>query len=331
MQSSCAAPVGCQSVCCKTWCADYFCRIAVHFNSPRTASNQGKTALYETLRNAKIYETDGVTSSLLLSQDGIPHEVEGKTTVLHLDEDGTSLKIYVPANKDDQDYTFAKALPERLFEWLMTCPISNNTEKASEKGATAVKDIILTPCSRIVMALEECGIRTVDIPNADEDVGQDSTSPECGTNLARAGGDGYQASVAGHDQEDVDSVPGDFDTPESSVVTPQHFSEEKLGLRLQANPQASGGPFVSPSQQSVLPIRSVQTQPTQDFTYLALLNTVIAAGENDKIPNRKESSRVLLREDFSATRNILDVEVRAASKFERYCKIGAAGELYVSP
>jgi hypothetical protein len=306
--------------------ADDFFRIAVHFNSPRTTGYQGRVAFYEMLRNARMYETDGVISSLLLAQDGIPHVVECKTTGLHFHEDGTDLKIFVPAEKDDQDYTLSKALPERLFQWLMTHPRSNITEKASENGVAATKDIILTPRSRIVMALEDCGIRTVDIPNVDEEFGRDSTSPERATNMARAGDEGYHGSIIGQDQEDADSVPGNLDTPASSVLPSQQVSEADSGIERPLGSQEN----LSPSQSSVLPIRSVQSQIAQDVTYLALLNMVIAAGRKDKFPKHEDSSRALLREDKSTPSSMFDIKVRAASQFERDCKIGAAGELYVS-
>lgn len=308
-------------------------RIAVHFNSPRTTGHQDRVAFYEMLRNARMYETDGVISSLLLAQDGNPHVVECKTTGLHFEEDGTDLKIFVPAEKDDQDYTLSKALPERLFQWLMTHPRSNITEEASENGVAATKDIILTPRSRIVMALEDCGIRTVDIPNVDEEFGRDSTSPERVTNMARAGDEGYQGSLTGHGQEDADSVPGNLDTPASSVLPSQQVSEADSGrerpLESQESPQTSSGPPVSYSQSSVLPIRSVQSQIPQDSTYLALLNMVIAAGRKDKFPKHGDSSRALLREDESTPSSVTDIQIRAANQFERDCKIGAAGELYV--
>lgn len=314
--------------------ADDFFRIAVHFNSPRTTGHQGRVAFYEMLRNARMYETDGVNSSLLLAQGGQSHVVECKTTGLHFHEDGTDLKIFVPADKDDQDYTLSKALPERLFQWLMTHPSSNITEEASENGVAATKDIILTPLSRIVTALEDCGIRTVDISNVDEEFGRDSTSPERVTNMERAGDDGYQGSIIGHDQEDADLVPGNLDTPALSGLLSQQVSEAGSGrerpLGSQENPQALSDPFVLPSQPSVLPIRSVQSRSFQDFVYQALLNKVIAAGRKNKFPKHEGSSRAFLREDNSTPSSVFDIKVHAASQFERDCKIGAAGELYVS-
>lgn len=150
------------------------------------------------MRNAKVYETDGVISNLLLSQDGIVHTVEGETTGLHVHEDGTDLKVFVPVNKDDQDYTFAKALPEKLFRWLMTHPVTQITEE-DEKGATAARNIILTPCSRLARALEECGIRTVGISNVDEVFRKEPTTHERVSSPTTASDDGIQVSAVDND------------------------------------------------------------------------------------------------------------------------------------
>lgn len=286
-----------------------------------------------TLRNAKVYETDGVTSNLRILQDGISHVVKRKTTALHLDEDGTDLNIYVPANKDDQDYTFAKALPERLFQWLMTPQASRIPAETSEKGVTAAKAVMSTPRSRITRALEDCGIiTTIDIVNQDEVIGEDPASPEYVSALTRARGGNTHASIAGNDHEDIDSVTGYFATPNLTMVTPQQSASRSGGNSL-FNPATT---FSSPrdslvmrSQSSILPIRSVPTQSLFDTTYVALLSSVIAAGRRDKLPTRDDFNRPLLQENFYTTHNVF--EIGGASEHEKNLKIGAAGELYVGP
>ncbi len=71
--------------------------------------------------SAEICETDGISSDLTLSQDGSQYVVQGKKTTLHI-ADQTGLKVYVPRNKDDQEYTFTKMLGRKLFEWMMRDP-----------------------------------------------------------------------------------------------------------------------------------------------------------------------------------------------------------------
>lgn len=277
-------------------------------------------ALYETLRNAEIYETDGVTSNLHLAQDGIAHEVEGQAKRLHID-DSSGLRIYVPADKDDQDGAFAKALPERLFQWLMTIPVTNFSE-ASQAGTTAAMAIIATPRSKLTSALEDCGIMAIDVENVDEVAGQDSDSGEPVTTPTNVSDDSTTSS---------DSVPGEFDTPASSIETPQRssaFVSEMNGVfSLPMHPRTSSDPFASPSR-SPIPTRSMPTHtPFDDPNYVALLSMVIAAGRRDRIPTRSASS---VSQNILTTRNGFDLDVRGATQFERDCKIGAAGELYVS-
>lgn len=301
---------------------------------------QGKTALYETLRNATVYETDGVTSNLLLSQDAVSHTVEGKPRALHIHEDGGSLKIYVPAKHDDQVYTFNKALPERLFEWLMTHPATQITKEASKIGATVTRVVMLAPLSMIKMALEECGIGEGDVAitkEAVETVEEDAGSRKGISTPGITVEDDTEATVVCDDQEDVGSTPGGVDTTNSTAARSQQASAEYSGedslTGFEATPRTPSGSFASLSRLSVLPIRSVRTpSPVDVNNYVTLLDSMIVAGGKDRIPTREESSGRVLRDNISTTRSLsmFNIDVRGESQFERDCKIGAAGELYVS-
>ncbi|KAK2855643.1 hypothetical protein FQN49_004989 [Arthroderma sp. PD_2] len=145
-------------------------RIASHFDNPRSRSRQDLTSLYETLRNTDIYATDGIVSLLQLSQDGKDHEVEGKRTTLVIDRDGSSLKIYIPRNEDDQLYTFTNLLARKLFMWMMDGESPRLSEGSNNDGINAVRDILLAPYSRLDTALDDNGIATIDISNQDEEI-----------------------------------------------------------------------------------------------------------------------------------------------------------------
>ncbi|KAK7736974.1 hypothetical protein SLS53_006729 [Cytospora paraplurivora] len=310
-------------------------RIAVHFNSPRTTSLQGQTTLYQTLRDTKVYETHCVTSETHLTQDGTSHMVEGETISLHLAEDNTGLKVYVPANRDDQDYTFTKSLPEKLFEWLLAHPRTLGTQQTgevSEKGVAAARAVLLAPLSRKINALEDYGIRTVDIIDVDERVEQAYTSSESATALTRVSDQIIQTSVPSNEPDDSGSESRAFHTPDSSIDASHQPSTSNWGpdgrFSLPTHPRTSSDPFVSPSR----PPRPSQSMPThasvEDPDYVTLLSEVIAAGRRNTIPNRTASGVIPPRTSMFTTGNGRQIAVRGATQFERDCKVGAAGELY---
>ncbi|ROW15001.1 hypothetical protein VPNG_03422 [Cytospora leucostoma] len=307
-------------------------RIAVHFNSPRTTSLQGRTTLYSTLRDTRVYETNRVTSETHLTQDGTCHIIEGKTISLHLAEDDTGLKIYVPANRDDQDYTFTKSLPEKLFDWLLMHPRTQQMGEVSEKGVAAARAILLAPLSRKLNALEDYGIRTVDILDEDETVERAYTSSEAATALTRVSDQISQASVPGNEPDDSGPESREFDTPESSIdashrpSTSGWDSDDRFSLPM--HPRTSSDPFVSPSR-SPRPSHSTPTHASvEDPDYVTLLSEVIAAGRRNTIPNRTSLGVLPPQTSISTTGNGRHIAVRGATQFERDCKVGAAGELY---
>ncbi|ROV88550.1 hypothetical protein VMCG_10385 [Cytospora schulzeri] len=301
-------------------------RVAYHFNSPRTTSPQGRMALYDILRNARIYETNRVTSQLRLAQGGFPHVVEGETTGLHFHEDGTNLDIYVPADEDDQDYTFAKALPERLFEWLMSHPDSNITAEKSERGVAAAKAILLTPVSRVKRALEDCGIKTIqDVVDYDEAARQELTSSVSVTTVTRASNDGTETTISGNGQSRGNLASGDFVTPVSSIETSQRPSTWNSGRNSRSGsplPLRKSSDLLMPLYESTIPIRSAH-----DTMYVALLSKVMAAGRSlgCSISNRVETTM----DHQPLIDSGVNHEVHSVSSHERNFKIGAAGELYI--
>ncbi|KAL5345654.1 hypothetical protein ACLOAV_009408 [Pseudogymnoascus australis] len=189
-------------------------RIAAHFGSPRTKSNQGLESFYRVLRDLEIRGTDGISSSICLSQDGVSHKVEGKKTTLYIDDNESAIKIYVPRNKDDQDYTFTKLLSKSLFEWMMRDTLTQISEIVSNEGINSTRDVLLSPRTRLATALDDNGIGTIITANIDEEFFSESESP---TTLREATEDHSTGSTL-RDQNDSDL--GVVDTSTSSVGSP---------------------------------------------------------------------------------------------------------------
>lgn len=166
------------------------------------------------LRDLEIRGTDGISSSICLSQDGVSHEVEGKKTTLYIDDNESAIKIYLPRNKDDQDYTFTKLLSKSLFEWMMRDTLTQISEIVSNEGINSTRDVLLSPRTRLATALDDNGIGTIITANIDEEVFSESESP---TTLREATEDHSTGSTL-RDQNDSDL--GVVETSTSSVGSP---------------------------------------------------------------------------------------------------------------
>ncbi|KUI64845.1 hypothetical protein VM1G_00101 [Cytospora mali] len=238
---------------------------------------------------------------------------------ISLNEDYEELKDFLVEFLGVKPVTLHMAIDQlrdvELFELLMTHPVTHITEAASEKGASTVKAILFTPISRVSTALEDCGIGIVSVDNVDEAVEQVITSPEApaATILTRTTDDDTQALIPGSDQDDINSVLRDIDTPTSSIQTLQQASAFNSGM-----------------DGFDIPIRSAPTTvQVDDRDYIALLSRVITAGRSSRLPHREESTVGYLQGQQLSTGIRSYFEVFGATTFERDCKIGAAGELYV--
>lgn len=260
------------------------------------------------MKNAKLYETDGISSNLQILQDGIVQQIESSRTSLHIDEDEFGLKIYLPRNKDKQQYTFTNSLSKKLFTWMMTDPVTQQSEIIDGDGINATRDILLSPYSELSAALEENGITSIAVDNSDALMPE--PIPESLSTLVGTVADGIQdLGLNGDDDDDDDgSEKSSTSTSGSEILrSASHYTSASRWFN---------------SARSLGSIRYSDT----DERYIATLNNVIAAGRRDSLPARGEMN---LRRYPNSELNSADLGLNSSSQFERDCKVGAAGELYV--
>ncbi|KAI8721773.1 hypothetical protein NCS52_00319800 [Fusarium sp. LHS14.1] len=142
-------------------------RIAYHYNSPRL--NEGARALYETLKNAQVYETDGIAATLYINQDDRERSYEKGQSDLHIEEQEGQLNIFVPRDKRNQESCYARKLPLGLFRWLMT-PSDGSWVALNEKGLRVTASVLNS--SRFVLSdiLEDEGIAAGELEDDYEEV-----------------------------------------------------------------------------------------------------------------------------------------------------------------
>lgn len=199
---------GCVSISRANCCS----RIAVHYNSPRTEDDGME--LYHILNGTKVYETDGISSELHLSQDGqsIVHIQE--QSELHLREDDDVLNVYVPRDPKTQGFCYFSTLPRRLLEWMMTDPVTVQLNHSGPKAVQIVTAILNAPLINMCQILEAEGIVDVLIPAAvsdtddDREAGLDDAGTEDplllndsqgahGSNFDHEGAEGYNQADSG--------------------------------------------------------------------------------------------------------------------------------------
>ncbi|KAI1118839.1 hypothetical protein F5Y14DRAFT_397902 [Nemania sp. NC0429] len=297
-------------------------RVACHFNTPRSRSSRDVRCLYDALQNAKLYETDGISSNIQVIQDGKPQQVESSRNTLHIDEDELGLNVYLPRGKDKQQFTFTNALSQKLFTWMMTDPITQLSETIEKDGIHATRDILLSPYSQLSAALDENGIAIIDVENTDVSM-QASESPSTLVGITASG-------MQDLDLSDYDNEDDAFDTPTSGT---ESMSSAHRGTATPSRTTPAGLPGAvfsvgSPFRQHISSQSLEPPTPTRNGAsnelYVAALGKVITAGRRDSLPAHGEfHSR---RQPYSYAP---DLGLQSLSQTERDCKVGAAGELYV--
>ncbi|KAL2282176.1 hypothetical protein FJTKL_11005 [Diaporthe vaccinii] len=280
-------------------------RIAKHFESPRATTTRNTESLYELLQNAKIFAADTISLELSLSQDGKSHKALGGSMNMHLHEEGPNLTAYLPHRKVPQKHAFKKHLPERLLQWLMTEEESQIRREMSREAVIAMKDVWNTPLATLPTTLEECGIITISTPNIDPEIEESSSETDS------------------DDDEDSEVV----STPAPAQGTMrQNTSDTYSG----SNSRESFTPDDTENESNTLPVRlAAQSRPaapleellTRDTHYFRVLGRVITSARTSTIPDRNENQ--------SNTGSRGTSNIHGSDQFERDCKVGAAGELFV--
>lgn len=214
----------------------------MHFNSPRTmADNQ---ELYWVLCRTEVYETDGISSELHLSQDGHDLVHVQERSELHLREDDETLKVYVPRDPKTQGFCYFSALPRRIMEWMMMDPATFQTKPAGSRAIQVVTSVLNAPIINMTQILEAEGIVEVEIPEEieeEEEVEEDEDTLE-------VEGEIFAEEPSGEEEEPAVEVVEEEDDPDDTI-NPE--AEEDLIARYLAQPEIHEHDISSDDEDSV--------------------------------------------------------------------------------
>ncbi|KPM37810.1 hypothetical protein AK830_g8763 [Neonectria ditissima] len=330
--------------------AHAFFRVAVHFNSPRAADHS--LALYKVLLGTEVYETDGISSELHLSQDGHDMVHSQNQSELHLRESGNVLKVYVPHDPKEQGFCYFSTLPRRFLEWMMTNPGTLFTKDAGSRAAHVVTSILNAPMINVAQILEAEGIIDVEVPEESE-INLDD--PEGYTAPVENGVTG-EDSVSHHFAEGISRSRSDpmLRSTSNAVVLAHHggppspdyaFYDDgsdwtppapgsNTGSKNPSQPLfLFGTPPQAPSFSSVHSSPATTPEPVanHDPAYLELIGDVIAAAAKVSFPAKGSPDISTLFGGLSMAPNEVESSRRFGSRSpqERDMKVGALGELFV--
>lgn len=257
------------------------------------------------MQNANIFATDEIFQELSLSQDGSYYNAQGGSVKVHLHEEGSRIKLYLPRKKFSRQYAFSKHVPERILQWLMTDEASQIQQDTSDKAVNAIKDVWNAPLEELPTTLDECGIVAIDTRNLDIPFEEPSS--------------------------DTDSDDGDKSEDENTSASPPGTMRvDSPGTSSGSNSVQALTPDETENEPATLSVRlAAQSRPatpleefsTRDTHYVNVLGRVIAHARTSTIPDRNANQP---NTAWGGTSNIY-----GSDQFERDCKVGAAGELFV--
>ncbi|VUC26126.1 unnamed protein product [Clonostachys rosea] len=322
-------------------------RIANTFQSPKYDKDD-PDALYSVLREAKVIETDTISSVISISQDGKPIDLDETPGLGHIDDSQKKLKIYVPLNQRQRNISFSSTLPNILADWLMMDWDSNIPERKDKDVTEILRTVITCDLAIVGDILDHNSIFDVGIDNRDPHYDQESE------------GDGIVLDEEASEPSSIHLTPSRSsrtDTTDLYGATPvrDHAFSPGAQFRDSSEPQTThddGNRVIIETIQAVsreahhdsrAPVwgedrPSPQRAPqAQDARYLRLLNHVIAASRSATFPSLGAFNMTGLINGLPHIASMyesfdgLDVTTRfrSTSQLERDKMVGAAGELYV--
>ena len=124
--------------------------------------------MYQQLRNAEVLQTDDISSSQTVTQDGKDVVAHGPKGEAYISQRLSALLVYVPRERDAQEICYATSLPRKLANWLMQDPVTAATQPVNNALVLALASLLQCRAAVVEQVLEHQGIPQVDIPKHDE-------------------------------------------------------------------------------------------------------------------------------------------------------------------
>lgn len=296
--------------------------IASKYESPKFKADP--QALYGLLRSAETVETEGISSTLVLQQDGHVHEHQVSESDLHIEEKDGVLKFYVPHDDAARDACFNYTLPRRLLSWIMAAPGNDEApaDKCGESAVLEVTNVLNCILAAVPTILEKNGVPSID--EVEEASPPESDSADTPVTPRRPG----------HASRLLSQSP---DTPSSVAITHGALSPPETGDASYIIPLTDPGDYESddfgglPSPtEPLFPASSEELDRTFDQLLESAVTMAGRVAQRDygvtDVANALDNLSLQDDSVFTTTSPTYDILSRA----RQYTRVGAAGELFVS-
>lgn len=339
--------------------------LAVAYSSPRIVGRREKS-FYALLRHAETIETDRITSELHLDHDGKVLKVKREAATIHLLEDDTSLKFYVPQDETRQELCFNATLPENICQWLMTDSTTMIKDPIVPRMVHDAQVILSTKPTAMNGILDHHGIKLAPVPDGEDDDEEEEVEgpqasieePESPQSLDEVAvttqpwASVPRQRVAVFDSDEEETITSRSNTPFSRLVESRGsgtapgfsftFTPPTATTATTATTSTTATTTVMDdeelyissllarthiSKSSASPVPQVFLLSPQDNSYAVLLDRLVKAVTHASIPSRGNVFMSIMPNTGVQRDNRW---FRDATLDEKYKQIGAAGELFVS-
>ncbi|KAJ4147327.1 hypothetical protein LMH87_001859 [Akanthomyces muscarius] len=329
--------------------AYFILRVAATCGSPKYHDSYSE--LYQLLRDAETIETDGIHTSLQLSQNGEAVSIEDSSPNVFIDHEPPHFKVYVPKQKKAQTVAFSSVLPRKLLWWLMEYPEGHIEDHTDTAAINALSLVFACDVQALDDILDRQSILRIEVDNVDH---LESEAEEDEEEEAADTGDAIRHSVSNNARTETETLAEVFAqshmardrSSQSSEPTIRPYTPQSSTYSIAsptgstATAQPSYTPAALPLSSSMgLTLSTPVAAGVDDGQYRTILERVVDSARSASFPSRGAFNLDSLRNALFVelgghvpySFNGIDVSagLRSDTQLERDKKVGAAGELYI--
>lgn len=286
--------------------------------------------MYRRFRDTDVHESSGISKTITLSLNGInPVTVEGARASLHIEEDDSQLRLYVPKDERLQELCFINSLPKGLVNYLGIDDLAAIKVFGDVlKARPVVIDDLLVELSIIRLRWPDPGYHPAPSDQSFED--NAGNGANAALSLAPSQPSYSRSSTPGP------STPRPASSASSSFASRTDYSYER-SIYTPATSSFTGS--MTTPRSSLTPVPTAaraemsSTDAINNERYIALLDYVIASANGGECLIRvRMTAEITSSIDQNATPVALSdtpFGIRSENQIQHDIKLGAAGELYV--
>jgi hypothetical protein len=306
------------------------CRCALHYRSVKV-HNSGQE-IYHAFQNASIYKSEGFTKTLTLSYRGITVTATSDRGVFHLEGTEEALQLFVPRDNKQREKCYLTQLPKALMSYLLIddpravraflqviqASVHVLDEVLDEEGIVRVPDGYLPSSEQAEVSIEED-------THSDAAVDSPDNFPSRGTDVLMPTSTRLSVSTHTSGYEVLSAT--SFSRTSSPYVDVERVDRRRV-------PDPSSSSYLVPNSETAI---NAQASLAQESPYVRFLTRIIQIARRTALPSIlarsvRSMGNVQTRVDDTLREELATAfGTRSENQLAHDIKLGAAGELFVSP